>query len=120
MCIHAWGACSMPIAPHSSTPTVSCTVPTLSEKSSYASRKSSPLAESRYPIVVSQKASEAMSFATLAPISTEQSALSCSRMMSEISTMPLSSKSMPLIAERHLTPGAAAACARGRERAARA
>ena len=64
-------------------------------------------------MVVSQKASEAMSLATFAPISTEQSACSCSRMMSEMSTMPLSSKSMPLMAERHLTPGAAAALMAG-------
>merc|ERR1719409_543783 len=54
-----------------------------------------------------------MSLATLAPISTEQSAWSWSRMMSEISTIPLSSKSMPLMAERHLTPGAAAALIAG-------
>ena len=50
---------------------------------------------------------------TLAPMSTEQSAPSSLRMMSEISTMPFSSKSMPLIAERHLAPGAAAALMAG-------
>ena len=42
----------------------------------------------------------------MAPISTEQSPPSSLRMMSEMSTMPLSSKSMPLIAERYLAPGA--------------
>ena len=50
-----------------------------------------------------------MSLATFAPMSTEQSAFSSLRRMSEMSTMPFSSKSMPLMAESTLTPGAAAA-----------
>mmetsp|Transcript_5874 Transcript_5874/g.13671 ORF Transcript_5874/g.13671 Transcript_5874/m.13671 type:complete len:205 (-) Transcript_5874:126-740(-) len=46
-------------------------------------------------------------------MSTEQSAESSWRMMSEMSTMPLSSKSMPLMAESALAPGATEALIAG-------
>mmetsp|Transcript_24971 Transcript_24971/g.81549 ORF Transcript_24971/g.81549 Transcript_24971/m.81549 type:complete len:270 (-) Transcript_24971:33-842(-) len=57
-------------------------------------------------MVVSQNWSDAMSLATFAPISTEQSALRPWRSRSEMSTTPLSSKSMPLIADSTFAPGA--------------
>jgi hypothetical protein len=64
----------------------------------------SPLAALLKPIVVSQNWSWPISLATLAPMRMLVSQPTVLRMDSEMSTMPLSSKSMPLMADRPITP----------------